>query len=124
MKKMDFKISGWVLERELGVTDKKRIFLLIDLDNGKSWADVEGLPDEAFFCASFDGVPMVEKKCGENVDFSRCFLPLDWLVEEWGGPEDFVAALSKRREMTNEELPSLREKYEDMKPKEDEKKNV
>lgn len=97
------------VEIELG-NENKRIFLLIDGEE-RMWVDTSGLPNSAFLCAMFDGVEVMTATVGEKNPSSRQFLSMDWCVNEWGGDKQLVEALKKRRQMTLDEMPRIREKY-------------
>ena len=97
------------IELEIG-SKRKYVYLLIDEDD-KIWIDFKGLPETAMLCALVDGEPILSAKCGEKSNKPRAFVGIEWTINKWGGPEDFVEALKTRRQMTLDDLPSLREKY-------------
>ena len=103
------------IEIELRHHSEKSVFLIITPDS-EIWVDTKGLPNSAFLCACYDVVSLIKGKVGEEgKEEERAFLPMDWLINDWGGPQDLIAILKKRKEETLEDLPRLREKYRESK---------
>ena len=101
------------IEIELG-DDKRKIYLIIDKDE-KIWVDLKGLPSDAELCMLFDGGPIIVTPVGEARKEKRTFVPIEWAITDWGGDDEIVEALKKRKQMTLEELPRLKKKYWDEK---------
>lgn len=97
------------IELEIG-NKRKKIFLLID-KHDVIWIDTKGLPGTAYLCACFDGISIVIAKCGMSRRIERHFVPIEWAINEWGGPDNIVEALKTRRKMTMDDLPNLKKKY-------------
>lgn len=100
------------VEIELGNEDN-RIFLLIDSEE-RLWIDTMGVPHSAFFCALFDGIEIMTAEVGAEGGVLRQFIPMEWCIEHWGGDKQIVEALKKRKQMTLDDMPRIREKYPDI----------
>lgn len=98
------------VEIELGKCNRK-FFLWVDLDTKQIKVDFKALPDTAFLCALCDGIALSQSKCGKNHNLIRTFVDIDWVINEWGGDEEIVKAVKKRKQMILDDLPRLREKY-------------
>lgn len=108
---MDEEKKEFFIEIESGKKKGgKSTFLQFDLINAELWVDVSGLPD-AFLCASFDGQPARIGQCGEKGNKKITFLRIEWLINEWGGPDEIVEALKKVREIYMGLLEEYRTKY-------------
>ena len=107
------KVRDFYIEIEVGNKSKKKIFLLISYDSGEIWIDTKALPDTAFLCSMLDGIPMLLFKVGEKENLDRNFLPMKWVINEWGGNEKLVEAIKKRKTILEKDLPELRKKYYD-----------
>lgn len=57
------------------------------------WIDITYFPTTCLLCALFDGTPYMKAAVGDSQDDERVFLPMDWLLEEWGGEKEIIAAL-------------------------------
>lgn len=99
----------WV-EIELGRSNRK-IFLQILLEPFEIWIDTQGLPQSAFLCAMCDAQPMMQVQCGKRGNHTRYFLNIDWAINDWGGPKDFVQALKTRKQMMIDDREQLIKKY-------------
>lgn len=100
---------NWV-EIELGNKTRK-IFCKVKFEPFEIWIDFKGLPITAFLCAVCDGVPLMEAKCGAREKLKRCFVNIEWCINEWGGDKEVVNALKKRKQIIIDDLPRLKEKY-------------
>jgi len=98
-------------EIELGDPEKLLLFLYIKFEPLKIWVDTKGLPLTAVLCASFDGTEFMTATVGEKGDIERCFLDIDWVINDWGGDAELVKALKRRKQITLDELPELKAKY-------------
>lgn len=97
-------------EIELG-NKARKIFVKVYFDPLEIWIDLKGLPTTAFLCAMCDGISFIEGKVGAKGKESRTFVNIDWAINDWGGDQQIVDALKKRKQMILDDLPRLREKY-------------
>jgi len=108
-KEADYNKSG--CEIELG-NEKLKIFLKVFFDPVEIWIDTMGLPKVAFLCAMHDGTDCISSICGEEgEEQERWFLPIEWVINGWGGDEQIVNAIKKRKELILNDLENLKEKY-------------
>lgn len=91
---------------------KKKVFLLIYLDPLEIWVDTQGLPNTSFLCAMIDGASMLKSKVGDKKNMERVFVNIEWAINDWGGLEQIVSALKKRKQMIIDDLPNIRKKMQ------------
>lgn len=99
-----------LVELEFG-EKRKKLFLKIDLNTEEIWVDINYFPFTCFLCAMCDGISYLSSKCGSKGQYDRVLLPIEWLINDWGGPKEIVQALKIRKDKTLSEIPRLREKY-------------
>lgn len=104
------KTHKFYIEYELNNKNKK-YFFSIEYESGDVWVDTKLLPQTALLCAMCDGTAMLATKCGKRSDLKRTMLPMEWVINEWGGHEEIVEAMKKRKKLILKELPTLRKKY-------------
>ena len=109
MTEQQKEIPGYELELGKG---KRKIFVRIEFEPLKIWIDTKGLPDSATLCAMCDAIPFSIAKCGNKYQHERYFVDMEWAINDWGGPEDIVEALKRRKQMIIDDLPKMKEKYE------------
>ena len=97
-------------EIEIG-NKKRRIFLKVYFDPLEIWIDLKGLPATAFLCALCDGIPLIQSKVGAKGKQERTFANIEWAINDWGGDQQIIDALKKRKQMILDDLPRLQEKY-------------
>ncbi len=102
--------KGTSCEIELG-NKKRKIFLKVFFDPFEIWIDTKGLPQEAFVCMLCDATPMFESECGSKSNLKRIFVNIEWAINDWGGDQEIVDALKKRKQMIIDDLPRLKQKY-------------
>ena len=93
------------------IKEGQSIFLKIFFEPDSIWVDTSALPHSAYLCACFDGQSLIESECGETELDTRQFLNMDWLLNEWNGDPEIVAALEFQKANLEKELPRLKEKY-------------
>jgi hypothetical protein len=98
------------IELEIGYK-KRKIFIKVGFSPFEIWVDFHGLPQSAFLCAMCDAVPMIESKCGDKGKINRTFVNIEWVINEWGGDEEIIEAVKKRKQMILDDLPTLKQKY-------------
>lgn len=96
-------------EMEFGNKNRK-FFVKVTFEPFKMYVDLKGLPPTALLCAICDGVPFLISKCGPSGKTVRNFVDSDWIINDWGGDKELVAAVKKRKEMILAELPIIKEK--------------
>ena len=105
------------IEIELNDKNQKiKTYFIVYPFESEIWADIKYLPQTVFFCACYDVTPLLIAKVGKHQRARRIFLPISWLIDEWGGPKDFVDFLVKSREKIIADM----ERYKDqLKPPSD-----
>lgn len=88
----------------------QHFFQIIDEDE-TVWIDVSFLPNTVIFCAMHDGASLIQVKVGKHKRKKRLFLPLEWLINDWGAGKKVVEELKKVREGILKEMPRLRKEY-------------
>lgn len=96
------------IEIELGNKNRK-IFIIIYPFEEEIYIDTQGLPETAILCAICDGTPMLVAKCGTKKKHERNFLPIEWVINQWGGDQVIVDAVKKRKEMIMENMQKYRD---------------
>ena len=89
---------------------KKKCYLLFDIEKEELWVPTEDLGRGVHLCAMFDGAPLMSSKVG-NGNEEKVFVKVNWAINDWGGPDNVVAALKKRRDIEIGKLKFYREKY-------------
>jgi len=95
------------IEIQLG-DRKKKIFVLVYPFEEEIWIDLKGLPNSAFLCACCDGITMMQAKVGKR-DEKRLFLPINWVINDWGGDKELVEAIKKRKTICTDSMNKYRE---------------
>lgn len=86
-------------------------FLKINLKTEEIWVDTKALPDTALLCASHDAQMAKVFKCGDDEEYERTFLNMEWLINEWGAKGEILEKLIQVRDYNKKQIPMLREKY-------------
>lgn len=97
-------------EIELG-NKKRKFFLKVFFDPLEIWVDLSGLPNDATLCALCDGISFIEGKVGSKGQYTRRFVNIEWIINQWGGDKEIVEAVKKRKQKIIEDIPNLMEKY-------------
>ena len=98
------------IEREYDAGTRK-LYVLVFPYEEEIWIDTEALPESTFFCAAFDGISIKKCKVGaEGKEEERIFLPLEWLINEWGGGEKIIESLKKCKKKQMEDMKELKKK--------------
>jgi hypothetical protein len=88
-------------------------FVILYPDNNEIFVDVKCFPQTCFLCACCDGIGLLQVKCTNNI--TRTFLPMEWLIKDWGGGDDYVEALGKlKARMIGEAEKINREKQKEL----------
>ena len=70
---------------------QKRIFFNIDI-----------LPKTAFLCAACDCTIFVEAKINRRT--TKLFVDIDWAINQWGGPKEYIDHLKLAKDIHMERL--------------------
>ncbi len=76
-------------------------YILIDEVERKIWLDTRAFPDSTFLCAMADGCSLCQLKHERKL---LTFFPIKWLIEEWGGPEEYLIHVRKLYENVSNEF--------------------
>jgi len=87
------------IEFEMGKHTRKFYILVYPFSNPPEiWIDTKFLPGTGKLCALIDNTPMFFLKVGKKHNLERMFVNIEWVINEWGGPDKFVDACKKRRD--------------------------
>jgi len=106
-KERDYKEDCCEIELE---NEGKSFFLKVFFNPTEIFVDTQALTKTAFLCAACDGIASLQSPCGENNDIVRYFLPIDWVIDEWGGNKEIVEAVKKRKQMILDDIENLKRK--------------
>jgi hypothetical protein len=105
------KKKGASCEIEFG-KGKSKLFIIVFFDPVEIWVDTKALPPASSICALCDGIPILQSECGEKKPYhKRTFVNMEWVINDWKGPEDLIEVIKSKRDKILEDLPLLREKY-------------
>lgn len=97
-------------------TGKHQIYFNVDEKTEEVWLDIKYLPEDCYFCALFDGVSIMKDNVGKGKKAEdRIFLPLDWIINGWGGPKHIIDALKKHKKKFKKELKDLKKEVNENK---------
>ena len=83
-------------------------YVMVENVTEKMFVDVGALPLSAFLCAGHDGVDMFSV-VPEHETEPHDFLPMEWVINDWGGYPDLIEAIKGQRDRIIKELPKIRE---------------
>jgi len=78
----------------------KKSFFILAFEDGAIWLDIKIFPEKLFLCAALDGIEIIQAKCGKYGRKKRIFLPIDWIINNWGGASDKVIKILKEKKQT------------------------
>jgi hypothetical protein len=88
----------FVIQTLSSKSPNRNIYLIIYPHEGKILVDSKALPASVFLCAACEGISVLVADVGQKRKKMRYFLPIDWVIHEWGGPPDLVDAIKKRNQ--------------------------
>lgn len=95
------------VEHELS-NKKMKLFLLIYPHEAEIYVDTKALPQSAILCAMCDGISFLMAKVGSKKKQERSFIPIDWIIKEWGGPKDLVSAIERRKQILMDDMERMK----------------
>lgn len=103
-----------IIELEVSHLSSKRnkIHFQVDTEARKVYVEINSLPFDMLLCCMLDGVDMFQSEVGlTKKKKKKCFIPVDWIIDEWGGDKEIVEAFKIRRQMELDKIPYYQEKY-------------
>ena len=96
------------VETELKIK-KNKIYLITFPHEEEIFIDTRALPKSALLCAMCDGISCFCANVGpQKRKQERCFIPIDWAINDWGGPKELVDAMKKRRQIMMDDMEHMR----------------
>lgn len=89
---------------------KKKCYILFDIEKEELWVPIEDLGPAVMLCAMFDGTQLMSSPVGKG-NKEKTFVKFNWAINDWGGPENMIAALKKRQEIEFSKLDQYKNKY-------------
>ena len=104
---------------ELRVNKKNlTVYLKVFPFTEEIWVDFYGLPSSAVFWAMSHRLPFLECVVGEDEKEKRYFVNIDWVINDWDGPPEFIDKLIEYKE----NIVSRFDEFRKMRLEENEKK--
>ena len=87
---------------------KGKFFLIIYPYDGEIFIDTKALPQSALLCAMCDNTRFLLAKVGGKRKQERSFVSIDWIINDWGGPEELVSLVKRKKQDLMDEMEQLK----------------
>lgn len=92
---------------------KNKFYVLLFVPEKKIYLDINATPygDAMFLCAGHDGTEVFIQESNDKDKKKITFLPLEWIINDWGGSKDVIESCKKLREHIERDWDKLIEEH-------------